>query len=76
MYYIDLDIICYNYGFNLKEVNEVIKRYDIRFGEIIKILKVNDMYEDSIIIVLGDYSSFDEEKIINLNILFKENGYI
>lgn len=76
VHYTDLDTTRHNYGFNSKEANEAIKRHDIRLGEIIKTLKANDMYEDSTIIVLGDHSSLDEEKIINLNILLKENGHI
>lgn len=76
VHYTDLDTMRHNYGFNSKEAKEAIQRHDSRLGDIIKTLKVNDMYEDSTVIVLGDHSSLDEDKIINLNILLKENGYI
>jgi predicted AlkP superfamily pyrophosphatase or phosphodiesterase len=76
VHYTDLDTMRHYYGFNSKEAKEAIRRHDSRLGDIIKTLKVNDMYEDNTVIVLGDHSSLDEDKIINLNILLKENGYI
>ena len=34
------------------------------------------MYKDSTIIVLGDHGSLNTDKVINLNILLRRNGYI
>ena len=66
----------HHHGFYSKEAREALERHDSRLGEIIKTLKDNNMYEDSTVIALGDHSSIDEDKIINLNILLEENGYI
>lgn len=76
VHYTDLDTMRHHHGFYSKEAKEALKRHDSRLGDIIKTLKENNMYEDSTIIALGDHSSLDEDKIINLNILLKENGYI
>lgn len=76
VHYTDLDTMRHHHGFYSKEAKEALKRHDSRLGDVIKTLKENNMYEDSTIIALGDHSSLDEDKIINLNILLKENGYI
>lgn len=76
VHYTDLDTMRHHYGFDSKEAKEALKRHDSRLGDIIKTLKANNIYEDSTVIALGDHSSLDEDKIINLNILLKENGYI
>jgi len=76
VHYTDLDTIRHYYGFYSKEAKEALKRHDSRLGDIIKTLKANNIYEDSTVIALGDHSSLDGDKIINLNILLKENGYI
>lgn len=76
VHYTDLDTMRHHHGFYSKEAKEALKRHDSRLEDIIKTLKENNMYEDSTIIALGDHSSLDEDKIINLNILLKENGYI
>lgn len=76
VHYTDLDTMRHHHGFYSKESKEALKRHDSRLEDIIKTLKENNMYEDSTIIALGDHSSLDEDKIINLNILLKENGYI
>ncbi len=76
VHYTDLDTMRHHHGFHSKEAIEALKRHDIRLGDIIETLKKNNIYDDSTVIVLGDHSSIDEDKIINLNILLKENGYI
>ncbi len=64
------------YGFNSKEAKEALKKHDERLGDIVKILKEEKMHDNSTIIVLGDHSSLDEDKIININVLLRENRYI
>lgn len=76
VHYTDLDTMRHYNSFYSKEAKEALKRHDSRLGDIIKALKANNIYEDSTVIVLGDHSSLDGDKIINLNILLKENGYI
>ncbi|ABK62371.1 MULTISPECIES: alkaline phosphatase family protein [Clostridium] len=76
VHYTDLDSMRHRYGFNSKEAREALLRHDSRLGDIISTLRKNNMYKDTTIVVLGDHSSLDENKIINLNVLLKENGYI
>lgn len=76
VHYTDLDTIRHHYGFYSDESKEALKRHDERLGEIIKTLKEMEIYKDSTIVVLGDHSSLDEDKVINLNVLLKEKGYI
>ncbi|WP_446899271.1 ectonucleotide pyrophosphatase/phosphodiesterase [Clostridium sp. LBM24168] len=76
VHYSDLDSMRHCNGFYSDEANAALSRHDKRLGEIIDTLKENNMYEDSTIIILGDHSSLDEDKIIDLNALLKNNGYI
>lgn len=76
VHYTDLDTMRHRHGFYSKEAKEAIMRHDKRLGDIIKALKENNTYEDSTIIILGDHSSLDEDKIVNLNVLLREKGYI
>lgn len=76
VHYVDLDSTRHYYGFDSKEAREALNRHDIRLGQVISKLKELGMYEESTIIVLGDHSSLDEDKIIKPNVIFKENGYI
>lgn len=76
VHYVDLDSMRHYHGFNSKEAMQALNRHDNRLGEIIETLKKCNMYEESTVIVLGDHSSLDENKIICLNVLLKDNGYI
>jgi predicted AlkP superfamily pyrophosphatase or phosphodiesterase len=76
IHYVDLDSMRHHFGYNSEEARQALIRHDVRLGEIIHTLKECDMYEDSTIIVLGDHSSLDENKIISLNVILKDKGYI
>lgn len=76
VHYSDLDSMRHCSGFYSEEAKDALLRHDKRLGEIIYTLKENNMYEDSTIVILGDHSSMDENKIIDLNVLLKSNGYI
>ncbi|APM39692.1 ectonucleotide pyrophosphatase/phosphodiesterase [Clostridium kluyveri] len=76
VHYTDLDSIRHDYGFNSREAKLALKRHDKRIGEIVQALKEKGIYEESTIIILGDHSSLDVNKIINLNILLRDRGYI
>jgi predicted AlkP superfamily pyrophosphatase or phosphodiesterase len=76
IHYTDLDSIRHEYGFSSNEAKLALKRHDNRIGEIIRALKEKRIYEESTIIILGDHSSIDEDKVINLNVILKNKGYI
>lgn len=76
VHYTDLDTMRHYHGFNSAEARGALQRLDHRLGEIIRTLKEINIYQDSTLIVLGDHSSLDEDKMINLNVLLRQNGYI
>lgn len=76
VHFTDLDSIRHCCGFNSKEAKEALQRHDKRLGEIIEALKTNNEYDNTTIIILGDHSSLDENKVINLNVMFKKRGII
>jgi predicted AlkP superfamily pyrophosphatase or phosphodiesterase len=76
IHFTDLDAQRHHYGFFSKEASEALNRHDTRLGEIISALKSEGIYDRSTIIIVGDHSSLDEDKIIRLNILLKNNGLL
>ncbi|MBC2576183.1 alkaline phosphatase family protein [Peptostreptococcus canis] len=72
VHYIDLDSQRHDYGFDSKEANDALKRLDGRLEDLIKKLKKEGIYEDSVIVVLGDHSSRDIHSKIYLNTLFNK----
>lgn len=76
VHYSELDAMRHVNGFYSKEAKKSLERHDRRLGEIFETLERCNMYKDSTIIVLGDHGSIDESKIININVLLKDNGYI
>lgn len=76
VHYTDLDSIRHEFGFSSKEAKDALIRHDKRLGEIVKTLKDEGIYDDSTLVVLGDHSSIDEDKVICLNVLLRERGYI
>lgn len=76
VHFTDLDTMRHLYGFNSKEAKQALQRHDNRLGEIIKTLKEIGIYEDSTVVLLGDHSSLDEDRIIYLNTLLKNDGLI
>lgn len=73
---IDLDTNRHKYGFNSEEAKNALKRHDEKLGNIMKVLKSLDFYKNSTIVLLGDHSSIDVDKVIFLNSIFYKNGYI
>ena len=76
VHYVDLDSMRHYYGFHSIEARQALLRQDQRLGDIMQTLKEENMYEESTIIVLGDHSSLDEDKVINLNVLLTQKGYL
>jgi len=76
VHYTDLDTTRHIYGFHSQNAMEALERHDRRLGEIITTLKESGIYEESTIVLLGDHSSLDEDKVVNLNVLLREKGYI
>ena len=76
VHFIDLDWTRHKYGFYSREARQALKRHDKRLGEIVDRLKDMGLYQSCNLVVLGDHSSLDAEKIIFLNNIFLKEGLI
>ncbi|WP_175987913.1 alkaline phosphatase family protein [Bacillus sp. Marseille-Q1617] len=76
VHFTDLDTQRHYHGFSSEEAHSAIRRHDNRLGKIIEALKEAGIYESSAVVALGDHSALDESKAIQLNVLFKEKGFI
>jgi predicted AlkP superfamily pyrophosphatase or phosphodiesterase len=76
VHFTDLDTQRHDYGFSSKEAIAAIHRHNERLGQIIKALKESGIYENSTIVALGDHSALDENKALNLNVLFHKHRLI
>lgn len=76
VHYTDLDTMRHHHGFDSEQAQEALGRHARRLSEIIQTLKDADIYEESTVVVLGDHSSLDAHTIVNLNVLFREKGWI
>ena len=76
VHYIDLDSQRHEYGYNSKEAHEAMVRLDKRLGDLVAKLKEKGIYEDSVIVVLGDHSSIDGHTNIYPNKAFERAGLL
>ena len=76
VHYIDLDSQRHEYGYNSKEAYEAMVRLDKRLGDLLAKLKEKEIYEDSVIVVLGDHSSIDGHTNIYPNKAFERAGLL
>ncbi|WP_407644177.1 alkaline phosphatase family protein [Falsibacillus albus] len=71
VHFTDLDTQRHYHGFDSNEAKDAIKRHDIRLGRIISALKESQLYDDTILVLLGDHSALDESKVIKPNVFLK-----
>ena len=76
LHLVDVDTQKHYHGCNSSEVKEALLRHERRLGEIINALKEANIYEKSTLILLGDHSQLDTDKLIRLNSLFVEKELI
>lgn len=76
IHFTDVDTHRHYFGYDSKEANEALIRHNQRLGELIDVLKANSIFESSTIVALGDHSAIDGNKMIKLNLLFKENNLL
>lgn len=76
VHYIDLDSQRHEYGFDSIEAEEALKRLDKRLFEVIEKLKQIGIYDDSVIVVLGDHSSIDGHSNIYINSILQDAGLL
>ncbi|WP_419887964.1 ectonucleotide pyrophosphatase/phosphodiesterase [Neobacillus niacini] len=76
VHFTDLDTQRHHNGFSSREAFASILRHNERLGQIFSALRESGIYENSTIIALGDHSALDENKALNLNVLFQQNKLI
>lgn len=76
VHYIDLDSQRHEFGFDSTQANDALKRLDNRLGDVVAKLKEIGIYEDSVIVVLGDHSSKDGHSNLYINSLFEKKGLL
>lgn len=76
VHFTDLDTMRHRHGAFSNEATEAIHRHDKRLGRILEALQQTDRLQETTIIVLGDHSALDENKVINLNVIFREQDLI
>jgi predicted AlkP superfamily pyrophosphatase or phosphodiesterase len=76
VHFTDLDTQRHDYGFSSNEAIAAIQRHNERLGQIMKALVESGIYENSTIVALGDHSALDENKALNLNVLFHKHRLI
>lgn len=76
VHFTDLDSMRHFHGFSSQEALVSIHRHHDRLGRIITALKESGIYDNSTIVVLGDHSALDENKVLNPNVLFHRHKLI
>ncbi len=76
VHFSDLDAQKHHFGVASKESAAAIIRFDQRLGEVIETLRREGLYEKSTVVLLGDHGAIDEDKVIYLNGLLAQKGYI
>lgn len=75
-HYTDLDSMRHYHGVHSPEAREALHRLDRRLGEFLQTLIDAGIYNESTVVVLGDHGHIDVKKVIKLNVLLREHGYI
>lgn len=76
VHYIELDGMRHDYGFSSEEAKESLDRHDRRLGEILDLIEEMGEEEKTTIVVLGDHSSKDADKVMFLNKIFEKHGLL
>jgi len=76
VHWTDVDSTRHLFGVHSPEAREALNRHDKRLGEVMLTLKKLGMDEDTDIILLGDHYQKDVKRIIYLNHVLKEKGYL
>ncbi|MBC1456469.1 alkaline phosphatase family protein [Listeria newyorkensis] len=75
-HFVDMDSMRHAHGVRSQEARDALERHDARLARIIDATKQNGTYEDTTFIVLGDHYQIDVHSVIQLNVLFAEQGFL
>lgn len=66
----------HRYGAQSQEAQDALKRLDGRVADIIQASKDAGIFENTNFVVLGDHYQITVQKMIHLNMLFAEHGWL
>ena len=76
VHWTDLDTARHDHGVDSPEGTAAIHRLGGRFAKIVQTLKDEGLYEETILVVLGDHSQLDFHTKVPLNQRLKERGWV
>lgn len=76
IHFTDVDTNRHNFGADAPEITEALKRHDERLGKLMKWLSDTRPEETTSLVVLGDHCQIDASRIVYINKLFADKGYI
>lgn len=76
LHLVDVDSHRHYTGCNSEQVLAAFERHDKRLGEIMNVLESEKILRDSTVVVLGDHSQLDCNKVVRINSIFKKNNLI
>ena len=72
----DLDTVHHVTGLDNDEVRHQLRKHDSELGRIMEAIDRFGDLEDTNIVILGDHGQQEIKKVLNFNLLLKENGFI
>ncbi|MCG4281906.1 alkaline phosphatase family protein [Lacticaseibacillus saniviri] len=73
---VDMDSMRHAHGVQSDEAHAALKRHDLRVGQIIQATKDAHVYDDTAFVLLGDHFQIDVSKMIRLNRIFADRGWL
>lgn len=76
IHFTDVDTNRHIYGLDHPKVTDAFHRHDVRLGELIQMLEKTGDMDKTTIVILGDHCQFRTERVVYLNYLLKQEGFL
>lgn len=76
IHFTDVDTNRHIYGVDHPKVTEAMERHDKRLGELMDMLMATGDMDKTTVVILGDHCQFDTERVVYLNYLLKQEGFL
>ncbi|MDR3190652.1 MAG: alkaline phosphatase family protein [Lactobacillaceae bacterium] len=73
---VDMDSHRHRYGVRSQQALDAMVRLDAHVGQLVQATKDAGIYEDADFMLLGDHYQLNVDKMIHLNMLFEEQGWL
>lgn len=73
---VDMDSMRHRYGAQSAEAREALQRLDQRVAKIIQASREAGIFDDTNFVILGDHYQITVQKMIHLNMLFAQRGWL